>query len=263
MSNTKTGQVSDDAAQVYERIFVPSLFESWAPIVADAARLRDGHRALDVACGTGLVAMTMLDRVGSSGSVIGVDINEGMLAVARSKSSRITWDKAAAEQLPYDDASFDRVACQFSLMYFENREQALREMTRVLRPEGLLVFNVWDRLEENPGFLARTLFWQKLVGDRANDPAPYSLGDREVLSDLLQSAGISSFDIETREGIARYPSIRDWMHVTARGWTQEGLFDDDQFEHMQVEAQREFAEFENPDGSVSFPSYAHVVTVRK
>jgi len=207
--------------------------------------------------------MTMLERVGTTGAVFGVDINDGMLAIARSKSSRVTWDKAPAEQLPYDEASFDRVACQFSLMYFENRQQALREMVRVLRPGGLLVFNVWDRLEENPGFLARTLFWQKLVGDRARDEAPYSLGDKEELSSLAGSAGINDFDIETREGTAKYPSIRDWMLVTARGWTQEGLFDDEQYERMQAAAQREFAEFENPDGTVSFPSYAHVVTARK
>ena len=263
MSNEKTGQVSDDAARVYEEIFVPSLFMSWAPIVVDAADIQQGHQLLDVACGTGLVAMTALDRVGAEGSVTGVDINDGMLSIAKSKSSRISWDQAAAEQLPYDDASFDRIVCQFSMMYFEDREAALREMMRVLRPQGLLVFNVWAPLEDNPGFLARTLFWQRLVGDRANDQAPYVLGDRQVLEQLLTAAGISNFDIDRRSGEARYPSIRDWMQVTAKGWTQEGLFDDQQFEQMQVAAQSEFAEFENPDGSVSFPSYANLVTARK
>ena len=261
MSNGNKGQVSEDAARIYEEIFVPSLFESWAQIVAEAADIRRGHKVLDVACGTGLVAMTIVDRVGADGAVVGVDINNGMLEIARSKSSQVAWQQAAAEQLPFADGGFDRVVCQFSLMYFEDRERALGEMTRVLRPGGLLVFNVWDRLENNPGFLARTVFWQRLVGERANGEAPYSLGDKQVLSALLKAAGISSFEIDTRSGTARYPSIRDWMQVTAKGWTQEGLFDDAQLERMQVAAQGEFAEFEKPDGSVCFPSYAHLVTV--
>ena len=261
--NKKSGQVSEDAAKVYEEIWVPSLFEKWAPVIADAAKLRDWHRVLDVACGTGLVAITVDDRIGSKGSVTGVDINEGMLKIAKSKSSRIKWDKYPAESLPYEDSSFDRVLCQFGLMFFENQEKALREMTRVLKPNGLLVFNVWDKLEENPGFLARTVFWEKAVGDKARDDATYSLGDKEILTELLRACGISNMKIQTHTAAAQYPSIRDWMYVTAKGWTQDELFDENTFEQMVIEAQTAFSQFEKTDGTVSFPTLAHVVTVTK
>ena len=263
MSDKKTGQVSEDAAKVYEEIWVPSLFERWAPVITDAANIKDSHTVLDVACGTGLVAITVSERIGFKGSVTGVDINEGMLEVAKSKSSQINWDQSPAESLPYEDSSFDRVLCQFGLMFFENQQAALREMMRVLRPDGLLVFNVWDKLDENPGFLARTVFWEKVVGDKAWDNAPYSLGDKKILSSLLKSAGITNMKIQTHTGTARYPSIRDWMYVAAKGWTQDDLFDNETFEQMIVDAQSAFAQFEKPDSTVSFPTLAHIVTVNK
>lgn len=263
MGHTKTGQVSENAAKVYEEIYVPSLFEKWAPVVAGAANIQDWHAVLDVACGTGLLAITVNDRIEPKGTVTGVDINDGMLQIAKSKSSQIKWDKSPAESLPYEDSSFDRVLCQFSLMYFENQEKALREMMRVLRPDGVLVFNVWDKLEENPGFLARTVFWEKVVGDKARDEAPYSLGDKETLAGLLRASGISNMKIETHTGTAQYPSIRDWMYVTSKGWAQDELFDNETFEQMVLEAQSVFSQFEQSDGTVSFPTLAHIVTVSK
>ena len=263
MGDNKTGQVSEDAAKVYDEIWVPSLFEKWAPVITDAAKIQEWHTVLDVACGTGLVAITVNDRIGSEGSVTGVDINEGMLEVAKSKSSKIKWDISPAESLPYEDSSFDRVLCQFGLMFFENQEMALREMMRVLKPDGLLVFNVWEKLEENPGFLARTVFWEKVVGDKAWDNAPYSLGDKEILTSLLRAAGISNIKIQTHTGTAQYPSIRDWMYVAAKGWTQDELFDNETFEQMLVDAQTAFSQFEKSDGTVSFPTLAHIVTASK
>jgi len=263
MGDNKTGQVTGDAARVYEEIWVPAMFAKWAPVIVDAANIEAGHAVLDVACGTGLVAITVDDRIGPGVSVTGVDINDGMLEVARSKSSRIKWDKAPAESLPYQDASFDRVLCQFGLTFFENREQALREMMRVLRPNGLLVFNVWHRLEENPGFLARTVFWEKVVGDKARDNAPYSLGEKYILTGLLEASGIRDFNIQTHTRAARYASIQDWMQVTAKGWTQDDLFDDETYEQMLVDARTAFSQFEQSDGSVSFPTLAHVITASK
>ena len=95
------------------------------------------------------------------------------------------------------------------------------------------------------------------------DGAPYSLGDKDVLASLLEASGISNMNIETHTGTAQYPSIRDWMYVMAKGWTQDDVFDDEKFDQMNLEAQSAFSQFENSDRTVSFPTLAHIVTVKK
>lgn len=263
VGDNQKGQVSEAAARVYEEHYLPALFEEWTPVVTEAAQIQDSHTVLDVACGTGVLATAILERVGSNGSVFGIDVNEGMLNIARSKSSRIVWKESPAELLPFEDSSFDRVVCQFGLMFFQNQEKSLREMMRVLRPDGLLVFIVWDRLEEIPGFAARIDLWRKMFGEETVDEAPCSLGDKDVLADLLRASGIPGAKIKTRKGTARYPSIHDWMYTAAKGWTQDDVLDDKQFERLLREARRAFSRFETPEGTVSFPTSTHIVTARK
>jgi ubiquinone/menaquinone biosynthesis C-methylase UbiE len=109
MSESERGQVSRSAAEVYEEFFVPALFEEWTDRVAEAARVGPGARVLDVACGTGVLARKVAGRVGSTGSVVGLDVNDGMLAVARRAAPGIEWRQGRAEALPFGDASFDAV----------------------------------------------------------------------------------------------------------------------------------------------------------
>ena len=263
MGVNKTGQVSEDAAKVYEDFFLPALFQEWSPIVAEAAQIQDGYRVIDIACGTGALAILVSDHVGPKGSVTGVDINAGMLNIASEKAPDIDWQKAPAELLPFEDASFDCAVCQFGLMYFENREKALREMMRVLRPDGTLAFIVWDMLENNPGFAARNELWIKMFGDRAGDQIPYSLGEKEVLEKLLEASDIFDAKINTRNGTARYSSIYDWMHTVTKGWTQDDVIDGEQFALLLQKAQQVFSSFETPEGTVAYPTSAHIVTARK
>ncbi len=129
-------QAQADAAAVYEEFFVPALFQEWAYRVADAVPLRPGDRVLDVACGTGVLARAVAARVSPGGSVAGLDMNPGMLTVAGRVAPAIAWRQGAAESLPYADASFDAVVSQFGLMFFADRQTALREMMRVLAPGG-------------------------------------------------------------------------------------------------------------------------------
>jgi len=77
-------QVAGSALQVYEREPVPAVFAAWAPIVVELADPCSGDRVLDVACGTGIVARTAAARIGPTGAVVGVDLNPGMLSIARS-----------------------------------------------------------------------------------------------------------------------------------------------------------------------------------
>lgn len=131
MTEHQTGQVAASAAEVYEQFLVPALFAEWPPHVLAAAGVQAGDRVLEVACGTGILARAAENIVGPSGTVVGVDINEGMLAVARTKSSTIDWKAGAAEALPFEAASFDRVVSQFGLMFFQDPRKALAEMRRV------------------------------------------------------------------------------------------------------------------------------------
>ena len=126
------GSTSKSPAEIYDALFVPALFRQWGPIIAAEARIGRGNRVIDVACGTGVLALAALDRVSAEGRVVGLDPNADMLGVARRKSTRIDWREGRAEQIPFADGSFDAAVSQFGLMFFEDRVAGLREMMRVL-----------------------------------------------------------------------------------------------------------------------------------
>jgi SAM-dependent methyltransferase len=265
MSETDRGQVSRSAAEVYEEFFVPALFQQWTGRVADEAGIRPGDRVLDVACGTGVLARHLASRVGPSGSVSGVDINDGMLAVARRQAPAIEWRKGAAEALPFDDASFDAVVSQFGLMFFADRVKAVREMIRALRQSGRLAVAVWDLLDNTPGYAAMTGLLQQLFGGRAADAlrAPYALGNPRALTRLFTDAGCANVRIATHEGTARFASIEAWVHTDVKGWTLADMIDDLQYSLLLTEAKTKLREFVAVDGTVAFRAPAHIVTATK
>ena len=154
MGDSETGQVSEDAAKIYEEVYLPALFQDWCPLAIQAASINTGDSVVDIACGTGALTIAVSEHVGPKGKTIGVDINEGMLNVARSKSTSVQWFNAPAEQLPFTNDNFNCVVSQFGLMYFENQEVALREMMRVLQPNGSIAVTVWDKLDNKPGLAA-------------------------------------------------------------------------------------------------------------
>ena len=262
MSAPETGQVTGSAAEVYEELFVPALFQQWARHVADAAQVREGQRVLDVACGTGVFARAAANRVGPSGSVVGVDVNDGMLAVARRIAPAIEWRTGRAEALPFEDASFDAVGCQFGLMFFEDRVAALREMVRVLHPGGRLAVAVWDRLESSPGYAAMADLLRRLFGDGVASAldAPFVLGDRDLLRSIVDAAGIADAEIRTETGTARFPSLAAWIYTDIRGWTLADAIEDDQLARLQREAETALRPFVTDAGTVEFAVPAHILT---
>jgi ubiquinone/menaquinone biosynthesis C-methylase UbiE len=265
MSTSETGQVTRNASEVYEEFFVPALFQEWAGRVADVADLRIGERALDVACGTGVLTRAVAERVGLDGTVVGLDLNEGMLAVARRKAPEIEWKHGRAEALPFDSASFDAVVSQFGLMFFEDRPAALREMMRVLRPGGRLVVAVWAALEHSPGYAALADLLQRLFGDQASAAlrAPFTLADPQALRMLFDEAGVPNAQITTVNGAARFPSIESWIYTDIKGWTLADMIDDAQYEQLLAEAQRVLKPFVVADRTVAFNLSAHIVTASK
>jgi ubiquinone/menaquinone biosynthesis C-methylase UbiE len=266
MDTHEKGQVSRSAAEVYEEFFIPALFGEWAPRVADAAHIQPGQRVLDVACGTGILTRTVAQRVGTGGSVVGLDMNEGMLAVATRKAPQIEWRQGKAEALPFNADHFDAVVSQFGLMFFENRAVALQEMLRVLRPGGYLVIAVWDSLKNTPGYAAMVDLLQRLFGEHIAHGlrAPYLLGDQEKLRSLLAEAGLSKpVTITTHQGTVRFPSLESWIYTEIKGWVLADLLDDAQLELLRREAKQELSPYGLADGRIAFNAPAHIVSYVK
>jgi len=259
------GQVISSAAEVYDEFFLPALFAAWAPRVVSAAELRPGERVVDVACGTGVLSVEAARATSPRGRVVGVDLNRGMLAVARRKAPEIDWREAPAERLPFDSDSFDAAISQFGLMFFEDKLAAIGEMWRVTRPGGRLAIAVWGSLGHTPGYAAITSLLARLFGENvaASLKAPYSLGEPGALRALITAAGVSDPEVQRVEGEAHFPSIRSWMHTDVRGWTLADKLNDEQYERLVSEAERELHRFVAADGSVRFAHPALIATARK
>ncbi|MEM7113022.1 MAG: methyltransferase domain-containing protein [Chloroflexota bacterium] len=265
MSAIEQGQVIQSAAEVYEQFFLPALFQQWAAPVVAAAKIGPGQRVLDVACGTGVVTRLVAEQVGVAGDVVGLDVNAGMLAVARAKAPHIDWREGQAERLPFADNSFDAVVSQFGLMFFNDRTRAIQEMMRVLQPGGMLAVVVWDSLDNTPGYMAVVHLLRRLFGEEAAGGLrmPYVLGETAVLRQIFRDAGYPSAAIATYSGKARFPSIESWMYTDIRGWTLADRIDDEQYAELLAEAEVELRPFLNSDGTVSFTAPAHIVTLTK
>ncbi|MGB3330053.1 MAG: class I SAM-dependent methyltransferase [Thermomicrobiales bacterium] len=147
MDTAFTGSVP----QRYQRYMVPMIFEPYAVEMARRVAAREPTRVLEVAAGTGVVTRHLADLLPEPVGIIGTDLNPAMLeqAAKEGTSRPVTWQQADAQHLPFPDASFDVVVCQFGAMFFPDRPGAYAEVRRVLRPGGTFLLSVWDRIEDN------------------------------------------------------------------------------------------------------------------
>lgn len=253
-------------AEVYDTSFVPALFGQWGPIVAAEARLRRGDRVLDVACGTGALTLAAAEIVGQEGSVVGLDANLEMLAVARRKSEQIEWLEGRAEALPLPDKEFDAVVSQFGLMFFDDRPRALGEMMRVLKPGGRLAVAVFDKVENSPGYNAFAQLLDRLFGTEVGDAlrAPFILGDAGLLKDICREAGIVDARVERHDAKVCFGSIDALVSIEhACVWTLGGVLDDEQFARLLEEADTTLQPYLVDGGHIEFDMPALIVTARK
>ena len=260
----KAIDLSNDAAVVYERDFVPALFGQWGPRLVEAGGVATGDRVLDVGCGTGVFAREAATRVGPSGKVVGLDLNESMLAVARRLRPEIEWHQGDAMALPFEDDSFDVVGSQFMLMFVPDRVGVIKEMWRVLAPGGRLALAVWMAFEEAPHDVILAEIGRRLIDEEAAEAfrAPYVLGDPGELLGLFHAADLAQARLATGEGRFSFASIDEMIRVWVRGWVLAGI-DDVTYDALLVEAKLELEQFCSPDGAISMPMNAHIVTAVK
>jgi SAM-dependent methyltransferase len=195
-----TFQISGSAAQIYEEQKVPAMFAPLARATLDAVRLSENDVVLDVACGTGILARTIRDRVGPKISIAGVDLNEGMIAAARSitdgASAPIRWEVADATDTPFEDAAFSVVFCQQGIQFFPDDQAAVREMHRLLKPGGRAVITVWAGI--SPFFRALANGIERHVDAKTAELslAPFAYDGAHRLPAILSSAGFDHVNVE-------------------------------------------------------------------
>jgi ubiquinone/menaquinone biosynthesis C-methylase UbiE len=133
--------------QIYEQYLVPLIFAPYAVDIASRVEALRPGRVLEIAAGTGVVTRELARTLPASTTIVATDLNQPMLdqAIARGTSRPVEFRASDAMHLPFDDASFDAVVCQFGVMFFPDKPAALQEARRVLRPGGAFVFNAWDR----------------------------------------------------------------------------------------------------------------------
>jgi len=208
--SSESFQIPLEAAECYESAFVPAFFAQWAPILCEAAGVGPGQRLLDVACGTGIVARTAAGLVAPDGLVVGLDLNEAMLTVARRVSPGIEFHQGDAAALPFPAGSFDVVACQLALMFFPDRAQALAEMARVVTPGGTVAVVVPSRLDAQVAFAPFVDLAGRHAGPEAMSllSAYFVCGDLNGLTGLIESAGLRVTNTHSHMGILPSPVRR-------------------------------------------------------
>src|SRR6202166_3426431 len=196
----------------YDRYLVPLIFESFAQDIAQRAAALSPSIVLETAAGSGVVTRALTARLSPDASYVVTDLNQPMLdyaATRQAADNRISWRRADALALPFEDAAFDLVCCQFGVMFFPDRQSGYLEARRVLKPGGCFLFNVWDRIEEN---VFANDVTNALAGVFPNDPprflarTPHGYHDPAMIRSEWQKAGFSSVVIETRSEESRASS---------------------------------------------------------
>jgi ubiquinone/menaquinone biosynthesis C-methylase UbiE len=220
---TTHSQFVGSIPEIYDTHLGPALFEFAAADLAKRAgnTVASGSRVLEVASGTGISTEYLWKALPAESEIVATDLNGAMLDFARCKRgwlSNVTYREADALELPFEDASFDAVVCQFGLMFFPDKAAGLAEMTRVLKPGGLLAFNVWDSLKRNR---VAAIALDSIASFFDTDPpdflsVPFGYHDTRVIRDLLDQAGYPSPDVNVVSAMIERPDARS----LARGFVE-------------------------------------------
>jgi len=209
----RSAQFTGSIPAAYDRFLGPMLFEPYADDLTARLTVPPTADILEVACGTGILTERLRRALPATATLTATDLNEPMLAYARAKvpDAGITWQPADAQVLPFPDAAFDAVACQFGLMFVPDKARAFGEVRRALRAHGQFAFNVWLSLAENPlGRIARDTIARYFTSDPpAFYEVPFGFHDEQYIRDLLQAAHFGVVSCERVVLEARSPSAYD------------------------------------------------------
>jgi ubiquinone/menaquinone biosynthesis C-methylase UbiE len=263
-SSRETFQLSAEAAEAYEARFVPALFAQWAPRLVELAGIAPGQAVLDVACGTGIVARTAADLIGDRGRIVGLDLNDAMLGVARRIRPDIEWRQGDVARLPFADGSFDAALCQMALMFFPDRVGALREMGRVVKPGGTVALVVPGHLRSQPAYAPFVEMAARHAGSDAVSllSTYFVCGDPGDLRTLLESAGLRAVDVRTHLGTARFGSVDEFVAAEVQSTPLMERISPDVYERIRAGAHEALRPFTKPTGAVHVPLQGHVAAAR-
>src|SRR5215470_14326794 len=198
----------------FDRFLVPLIFESYARDLAERLARVEPREILETAAGTGVLTRAIASRLPAQARIVATDLNEPMLnhAQRQSHDGRITWRQADALALPFEDRTFDVVACQFGAMFFPDKVQGYREALRVLKPGGRFFFSVWDRIEESE---FADVVIQSLASIFPQDPprflarTPHGYCDKNRIREELKAGGFGAVSIDTVDARSKGSSPRD------------------------------------------------------
>lgn len=271
MAEVEGWQLTESGPEAYEQYLVPPLFAPWAEQLIEHAGLQDGDRVLDIGCGTGIVARRAAGHVGEEGTVVGLDINEGMLEVAAAASAELTpaieWRQGDATDLPFPDKAFDVIFCQQALQFIEDPAATLREMHRVLAPDGRIAISVLRSLAFNAGYdeLAEALERHVSADAGRMMRSPFRGYTRDELRTLAEDAGFREPVVTIEISSVRYPSVEEFVRREAVSSplagplgsldreTREALLQDIE------EALRDYSD----DRGIVIPLASHVLVARR
>jgi ubiquinone/menaquinone biosynthesis C-methylase UbiE len=268
MNTHEQWHLSPAAAERYQQVVVRYILGPWAPVLVDVAGLSARERVLDLACGTGVVARVAAERVGADGHVVGVDLNPGMIAVARNLpvplGAAIQWIECSALDLPLADASFDVILCQQGLQFFPDKPLAMREMRRVLARGGRIALSVWNSTGCYNNAVSRAL--AKFVGDDvavrfcASRQAP----GKEELERLATDAGFSAVEVQVKSLVVHLPRPEEFTldHLAATPVaTNLAAVASEVCEQIGAAVRKQLRSYWDGDG-VTFPEESYFVTAR-
>ena len=259
-----TPEISDDYVRTHEQYLVPAIYAQWAVQVADIAEIDLGQHVLDVACGTGTLTRAAQMETGLTGRVVGLDSSEKMLESARRQSRSIEWKCGDATSMPFERNEFDRVVCQFALMFIANRVSAIKEMLRVCKPEGIVVLATWGPLPHGDAYETLIQLVHKHRGYHAASKLslPWGLGKTGVMDSLLLSSGVDEYECHERVGQARYPSVQAFVETHLRLAGEYDSLDSQTFQGLLEAAYMKLRPFLAPGGQVIARLNVNIFAVR-